>query len=78
MTHMRRCLVPKRSFSDKEGDKEAAQLISAVYLLKTVDKKEKQQRHSQINWCLFKVRGRSNVKYQISERKILSCTVFLT
>ena len=47
----------------------AAPLIPAVYLLKTVYKKEKQLCHSQTKcsyYILFKVRGRSNVKGQIN------------
>ena len=62
-----------------QKDKEAAPLILAVYLLKTVYKKEKQCCHSHTYCCysvLFKIRGRSNVKDQINTLKILRCIDF--
>ena len=64
-----------------EGDKDAALLFPALYLLKQMIKKEKQRCYS-LTKCsfsiLFKVRGKSNVKDQISALKILSCIeVFL-
>ena len=61
-------------------DNEAAPLIPAVYLLKTVHKKETQRCHSHTKCScsvLFKVRGRSNVKDQISALKIWSCIDFV-
>ena len=67
-------LAPARSKSPTRGDKEAAPLISVIYLLKTVYKKEAAlpQLHQLF---LFKVRGRSNIKDLISalcDRKFIN------